>query len=65
MSRYSKRDVVCDYGIFEDDEMILLLNDNENAKLILDIIERDNRHKRHPKAGGKLYNQQITYKGVD
>lgn len=65
MSRYSKRNVVCDYGIFEGDEMILLLNDNENAKLILDIIEVDRKHKRHPKAGGKLYNQQIINEGVN
>lgn len=65
MSRFSIRKIVCDYGIFEKDEMILLLNDKENAKLILDIIERDSRHKRHPKAGGKLYNQKVTHEGVN
>lgn len=41
MLKYEIKDVVCDYGIFENDELKLILNDRRNAELILKILELD------------------------
>lgn len=41
---YEVRDVVCDYGLFEDGELKLILNSNSNAKLIKTILEIDEKH---------------------
>lgn len=46
MLKYEIKDVVCDYDIFENDELKLILNDRRNAELILKILELDkNKHR--------------------
>lgn len=47
-SKYELKNVVCDYGIFENGEMVLLINDYINAKHILDILRYDEDRKRYP-----------------
>ena len=47
-SRYKLKNVVCDYGIYEDDKLVLILNDYMNAKYILDILRYDEQKKRYP-----------------
>lgn len=47
-SRYEMKNVVCDYGIFENDKLILIVNDHMNAKYILDILRYDEQKKRYP-----------------
>lgn len=37
--------VVCDYGVYEDGKLIIILNSRHNAELIRDIIKADNEHK--------------------
>lgn len=46
MLKYEIKDVVCDYGIFENDELKLILNDRRNAELILKILELDKNNHR-------------------
>lgn len=41
MSKYEVKDVVCDYGLFEDDELKLILNSKQNALTIKRILEVD------------------------
>lgn len=41
MARYEIKDVVCDYGIYEDGELKLILNSAKNAHLIKRILEID------------------------
>lgn len=36
--------VVCDYGVYEDGELKLILNSNANARLIKSILDADDRH---------------------
>lgn len=48
-SKYELKKVVCDYGIYEDDKLILVLHDFMNAKLILEILKYDEAHKRYEK----------------
>ncbi len=38
---YEVRPVVCDYGIFENGKLILILNSSINAQLIKEILEID------------------------
>ena len=45
MSEYEVRDVVCDYGIYEDGELKLILNSRSNALKIKDILEVDLQHR--------------------
>lgn len=47
-TRYELKNVVSDYGIFENGEMILLLNDYMNAEYILNILRCDEKKKRYP-----------------
>lgn len=47
-SKYELKPVVCDYGIYEDGKMVLLLNDYTNAKFILDILRYDEKKERYP-----------------
>ena len=37
--KYEVRDVVCDYGVFEDDKLVLILKSKFNAELIKTILE--------------------------
>ena len=48
MAKYEIRDVVSDYGIYEDGELKLILNSRTNAEYIKAILEHEARH---PNAG--------------
>lgn len=39
---YSVRPIVCDYGVFKNDELCLVCNLRHNAELIVKILEVDN-----------------------
>ncbi|ELU5588551.1 hypothetical protein SCB17_003073 [Clostridium perfringens] len=39
--KYTVKDVVCDYGVYEDDKLILILNSHANARLISDTLNSD------------------------
>ena len=41
MPGYEVKPVVCDYGLYEDDELRLICNSSRNAKLIKAILEKD------------------------
>nr|DAY60596.1 MAG TPA: hypothetical protein [Caudoviricetes sp.] len=41
------RSVVCDYGVYEDEKLLFILNDKENAELIKEVLEADAEHKRY------------------
>lgn len=41
MVKYEIKDVVCDYGLYEDGELKLILDSNYNAQLIKRILEID------------------------
>lgn len=43
MSKFEVRDVVCDYGVFEDGELKLILNSRRIALQIVDLLEEDER----------------------
>lgn len=45
MPKYEVKDVVCDYGVFEDGKLILILNSRSNAQLIADILTIDQEHR--------------------
>lgn len=55
MSNIGVKEVVCDYGVYEDDKLIHIFNDRENAKLVKKILEFDLKHKRYNK---KLLNDK-------
>ena len=38
---YIIKDIVCDYGLFEDENLLLICNSRRNAMLILAILEKD------------------------
>ena len=41
MAKYEVRDVVCDYGLYEDEKLVLVCNSRRNALLIKAIMEKD------------------------
>lgn len=41
MSKYEVKSVVCDYGVFEDNELKLICNSQANALKIKEILETD------------------------
>ena len=41
MSNYDVKNVVCDYGLYEDDNLALICNSRRNAFLIKAIMEKD------------------------
>ena len=41
MSKYEVKSVVCDYGVFEDNELKLICNSHANALKIKEILETD------------------------
>lgn len=45
MSKYDVKAVVCDYGIFDNDELKIIVNSQANALLIKYILEQDLQHK--------------------
>ena len=44
MSKYEIRDVVSDYGIYKDGELLLILNSRSNAVYIKAILEHEELH---------------------
>ena len=46
MSKYEVKAVVCDYGIYEDGELKLILNSRRIALQIKDLLEEDERKHR-------------------
>ena len=43
MAKYEVKDVVCDYGIYEDNKLTLILNSRANALMIKEILEDDEK----------------------
>ncbi|WP_283246276.1 hypothetical protein [Zhenhengia yiwuensis] len=43
MPKYEVKDVVCDYGVFEDDKLILILNSRSNAQTYCRYINNRSR----------------------
>lgn len=43
MSKYEVKSVVCDYGVFENGELRLILNNRANARLVKAILEKDEK----------------------
>lgn len=44
---YSVKDVVCDYGVYEGDNLIHIFNDKCNAELVKKVLELDSKHERY------------------
>lgn len=47
MLKYTVKDVVCDYGLFENDKLLIILNSRANALLIKEILDADLQHEVH------------------
>lgn len=45
MTKYEVKAVVCDYGIYKDGELRLVINSQANALLIKYVLEQDLKHK--------------------
>ena len=43
MAEYEVRDVVCDYGVYEDSELKLILNSRRIALQIVELLKEDER----------------------
>lgn len=43
MPEYEVRDVVCDYGVYEDGELKLILNSRRIASQIVELLKEDER----------------------
>ena len=43
MCQYEVRDVVCDYGLYYNGELILILNSKRIALQILELLKEDER----------------------
>ena len=43
MAEYEVRDVVCDYGVYEDGELKLILNSRRIALQIVKLLKEDER----------------------
>ena len=43
MAEYEVRDVVCDYGVYEDGELKLILNSRRIALRIVELLKEDER----------------------
>lgn len=46
---FKVKDIVCDYGVYQNDKLILILNDRYNANLIAEILNTDIDKKRYQK----------------
>ncbi|MGL4654885.1 MAG: hypothetical protein ACRCWM_03205 [Sarcina sp.] len=44
--RYEVKDVVCDYGVYEEDKLIVICNKKENAEIIKQTLEADLKNNR-------------------
>lgn len=47
MYKVTVKPVFCDYGVFENEELKLILNSESNAELIKTILEIDSEHKNY------------------
>ena len=43
MSKFEVKDVVCDYGVYENGELKLILNSRRIALQIVELLEEDER----------------------
>ncbi len=43
MSTYRIKEAVCDWGIYDGDEILLIVNYKKNAEKILEILQQDIR----------------------
>lgn len=43
MTHYEVKDVVCDYGIYEDGQLVLIVNSRTIALKILELLKEDQR----------------------
>ena len=57
MPKYEVGDVVCDYGVFCDGELKLILNSRRIAERIVDLLEED--EKIHRMLNGKRLEGEI------
>ena len=72
MTKYEVKSVVCDYGIYENNELKIIVNSQANALLIKDILEQDAQHKvvieepinSRPKPKTKRKFRAMTYREV-
>lgn len=55
MSQFEVKDVVCDYGIFEDGELKLILYSRRIALAIVELLEEDER--KHKELNKQYYTQ--------
>ena len=46
MTAYEVRDVVCDYGVYENGELKLILNSRRIAEKIVELLKEDDRKDR-------------------
>ena len=46
MAEYEVRDIVCDYGVYEDGELKLILNSKRIALQIVELLKEDERIRR-------------------
>mgnify|MGYP007028227539 FL=1 len=46
MTAYEVQDVVCDYGVYENDELKLILNSRRIAEKIVELLKEDDRKDR-------------------
>lgn len=46
MSNYEVKVVVCDYGIYENDELKLIVNSHKIANIIVDLLQFDEDYHR-------------------
>lgn len=44
---YTVQSVVCDWGVYENGKLIVVVNSYSNAKLIVDILNADIKHERY------------------
>lgn len=60
--KYEVKDVVCDYGVFEDGELKLILNSHANALKIVEILKTDQSI---PNAATVFQEGNISIPGID
>jgi len=46
MSKYEVKSVVCDYGVYENDELKLIVNSHKIANIIVDLLQIDEGYHR-------------------
>ena len=59
MNKYEVREVVCDYGVFENDELKLIVNNKKTADAIVTLLELDRDY--HKELQNDLVDVNETY----